>query len=220
MKRHMLTTLSSGGSSAFNPRAPHLVQRTMALQRHGGGVLADVCRHVMCAQVPSVVDWHDNQSVFFFFGLFGCAQPWLCWFVGGFDCAIAFFVLGNARPLFLSSCNTAMTIIIRPYQTAGLVNAQAWGDCVPLPATYVVRILVWCAAGCCCFVHMRARSIVAVHHGHFDVAAELPVVTSRTQDKTRQSLSTAYQRFFWLMAGLWALLFPSSRIWIHGTGYR
>ena len=30
---------------------------------------------------------------------------WLGWFVGGFDCAIVFVVLGDARPL-LSPCNT------------------------------------------------------------------------------------------------------------------
>ena len=78
---------------------------------------------------------------FSFVGLFGSAQPWLCWFVGGFDCVIAFFVLGNARPLFLSPCNTAMTIITRPYQTAGLVNAQAWGD-------------FWLLAAFLCQLHM------------------------------------------------------------------
>ena len=48
-----------------------------------------VVRRMIGAQVYSVVRW-----------------LWLGWFVGGFDCAIVFVVLGDARPLLHSPCNT------------------------------------------------------------------------------------------------------------------
>ena len=61
---------------------------------NGGGVLADVCgaSDVWCT------------------GLKCCSLAvwlWLCWFVGGFDCAVVFVVLGDAGPLLLSPCNTS-----------------------------------------------------------------------------------------------------------------
>ena len=60
---------------------------------HGDGVLADVC--------GASDDWCT--------GLWCCSLAvwlWLGWFVGGFDCAIVFVVLGDARPLLLSPCDT------------------------------------------------------------------------------------------------------------------
>ena len=48
-----------------------------------------VVRRMFGAQVCSVVRW-----------LFGCG------FVGGFECAVVFVVLGDAGPLLLSPCNT------------------------------------------------------------------------------------------------------------------
>ena len=60
---------------------------------NGGGVLADVCGA------------SDDLCT----GLSRCSLAvwvWRCWFVGGFDCAVVCVVLGDARPLLLSPCNT------------------------------------------------------------------------------------------------------------------
>ena len=36
-------------------------------------------------------------------------KVWRCWFVGGFDCAVVFVVLGDAGSSLLSPCNTAIS---------------------------------------------------------------------------------------------------------------
>ena len=40
---------------------------------------------------------------------------WLGWFVGGFDCAVVFVVLGDAGPLLLSPCNTYSQGVFQHY---------------------------------------------------------------------------------------------------------
>ena len=60
---------------------------------NGVGVLAAVC----------------DASDVWCTGLSCCSLAvwvWRCWFVGGFDCAVVFVVLGDAGPLLLSPCNT------------------------------------------------------------------------------------------------------------------
>ena len=55
-----------------------------------------------------------NAQVVLFVGCL-VVWVWLGWFVGGFDCAIGFIVLGDAGPLLLSPCNTHICVYMYIY---------------------------------------------------------------------------------------------------------
>ena len=57
---------------------------------------------------------------------------WLCWFVGGFDCAVAFVVLGDAGPLLLSPRNTT------------LLTESTLSMCFPVSCHGCFRMIIMC----------------------------------------------------------------------------
>ena len=80
---------------------------------NGGGVLAAVC----------------GASDGWCTGLSCCSLAvwvWRTWFVGGFECAVVFFVLGDAGPLLLSPCHTHAYILHRMgvKSVAGVAGAK------------------------------------------------------------------------------------------------
>ena len=86
-------TLSWPWMSVGRLRDTALVRCDMCV--NGDGVLANVCGalDVWCTGL-----YCSSFAVWL----------WRGWFGGGFDCAVAFFVLGDAGPLLLSPCNTAL----------------------------------------------------------------------------------------------------------------